>query len=423
MARVEPLGQAIFDLPAAAVREDAAVALTLGVRYGLPFARVGALGGAALQRPFAELLDAEGITDVFIRRWLDMICFLLQGATTREAPTTLMAYMLSDFYKPGVCLDYPRGGTSAIVGALARGLTKHDGCALELNARVAELVVDGGRTRGVRLADGRTLRATRAVVSNADMWSTRRLVPAAAAAPGGDAAPLVAYLDAQCARVERCASFLHLHVGIDAAGLPTSPSEAFPAQWAALDDWERGVDAPRNLVLVSCASLLDPSLAPDGCHVLHAYVPATEPYEEWARFERAGAAAPAGDAGAAYDDDAYRRSAEYRAAKDAAADVLWRAIERYIPDARARAKISRVGSPLTHARYLRRDRGTYGALVDAATGELLPGHKTPLPGLFMCGDSTFPGIGVPAVAASALITANSIVSVPQHWRMLDAIKM
>ena len=134
-------------------------------------------------------------------------------------------------------------------------------------------------------------------------------------------------------------------------------------------------------------------------------------------------AAPAGDAGAAYDDDAYRRSAEYRAAKDAAADVLWRAIERYIPDARARAKISRVGSPLTHARYLRRDRGTYGALVDAATGELLPGHKTPLPGLFMCGDSTFPGIGVPAVAASALITANSIVSVPQHWRMLDAIKM
>ena len=51
------------------------------------------------------------------------------------------------------------------------------------------------------------------------------------------------------------------------------------------------------------------------------------------------------------------------------------------------------------------------------------GHSTPLDGFYVCGDSTFPGIGVPAVAASALITANSIVSVPQHWRMLDAIKM
>ena len=27
-----------------------------------------------------------------------------------DAPTTLMAYMLSDFYRPGVQLDFPRGG-------------------------------------------------------------------------------------------------------------------------------------------------------------------------------------------------------------------------------------------------------------------------------------------------------------------------
>jgi len=39
-----------------------------------------------------------------------MICFLLQGATVADAPTTLMAYMLSDFYRPGVQLDFPRGG-------------------------------------------------------------------------------------------------------------------------------------------------------------------------------------------------------------------------------------------------------------------------------------------------------------------------
>ena len=42
-------------------------------------------------------------------------------------------------------------------------------------------------------------------------------------------------------------------------------------------------------------------------------------------------------------------------------------------------------------------------------------------GLLCCGDSTFPGIGVPAVAASGHIAANSLVSVWDHWRMLDAI--
>lgn len=39
----------------------------------------------------------------------------------------------------------------------------------------------------------------------------------------------------------------------------------------------------------------------------------------------------------------------------------------------------------------------------------------------MCGDSTFPGIGVPAVAASGAIAANSLVPVWDHWKMLDRI--
>jgi len=42
-------------------------------------------------------------------------------------------------------------------------------------------------------------------------------------------------------------------------------------------------------------------------------------------------------------------------------------------------------------------------------------------GLLCCGDSTFPGIGVPAVAASGQIAANTLVSVFDHWKLLDAI--
>lgn len=54
--------------------------------------------------------------------------------------------------------------------------------------------------------------------------------------------------------------------------------------------------------------------------------------------------------------------------------------------------------------------GTYGS----AWGEMLPGPVTPLHGLYLAGDSVFPGIGVPAVAVSGASAANSIVNVVTH---------
>lgn len=42
-----------------------------------------------------------------------------------------------------------------------------------------------------------------------------------------------------------------------------------------------------------------------------------------------------------------------------------------------------VGSPLTHQRFLRRYKGTYGPAISAAEGSF-PGPQTPVPGLFRC---------------------------------------
>lgn len=53
----------------------------------------------------------------------------------------------------------------------------------------------------------------------------------------------------------------------------------------------------------------------------------------------------------------------------------------------------------------------------------LPGHVTPLEGLYLTGDFTFPGIGIPAAAASGAITANTLVSVRKHFEMLDKIRL
>ncbi|CAE8586460.1 unnamed protein product, partial [Polarella glacialis] len=68
-----------------------------------------------------------------------------------------------------------------------------------------------------------------------------------------------------------------------------------------------------------------------------------------------------------------------------------------------------IGTPLTHARFNRRHSGTYGPLMPSEAG-MLPGPSTPVEGLLCCGDSTFPGIGVPAAAASGCAAANALMS-------------
>lgn len=52
-----------------------------------------------------------------------------------------------------------------------------------LKTHVEEVLVEGGRAAGVRLrgrgpgGGGRTVRARRAVVSNASVWDTAKLIP------------------------------------------------------------------------------------------------------------------------------------------------------------------------------------------------------------------------------------------------------
>ena len=83
-------------------------------------------------------------------------------------------------------------------------------------------------------------------------------------------------------------SFVHLHLGIDATGLPadleshckfSSPIVLLASLSAPLDsvinNWDP-IDAPQNHVIISIPSVLDPSLAPPGCHVVHAYAAANE---------------------------------------------------------------------------------------------------------------------------------------------------
>jgi phytoene dehydrogenase-like protein len=176
-------------------------------------------------------------------------------------------------------------------------------------------------------------------------------------------------------------------------------------------DWDRSLQDSQNLCSFFIPSILDKTLCPEGKHVIHVYSSGGEPYEPWEKLTPG--------------------TEEYEAYKKERVEVLFRAVERCIPDVRDRLEFSIIGSPLAHEAFLRRDRGTYGMAWAAGTsapqsgilGSVLPfpfpNLKTPVDGLLRCGDSCFPGIGTPSAAASGAIAANTMTHVDNHLQMLS----
>mmetsp|Transcript_8008 Transcript_8008/g.9824 ORF Transcript_8008/g.9824 Transcript_8008/m.9824 type:complete len:656 (-) Transcript_8008:47-2014(-) len=413
---LRPLARDIMGLPSTALRPDAGALLTLVAKY--PWAVVNVLRRASrITKPFD--LEELGVKNEFLKNYLDLLAFLLQGLPADRTLTAVMAYMVEDFYREDAVMDFPRGGSGAMMSALARGVTKREGCSVEVSRAVKEVIVEDGRAVGVRLEKGgRTIRATEAVVSNADLYHTFRLVKDGVHA-GFDAERKL-YLgsendDEEDWNSERgvgfCKSFMHLHLGVSADLIP----EDAPPQWTVVRDWSLGIDAPGNVVVVSVPSKLDPSLAPPGYHVVHSYTAGNEPYEDWERFEHL-----------IHDAAARKSDAAYQAFKAERAQPIWDAIAKRAPGVRpGAAVVEQVATPITHARFLTRYRGNYGLAIAPGNKEgwTFPAVTTPIKGLYRCGDSTTAGIGVPAVASSGAQCANAIMSVWEQLKLNSKIRM
>lgn len=177
--------------------------------------------------------------------------------------------------------------------------------------------------------------------------------------------------------------------------------------------------------IISIPTVFDPSLAPDGYHIVHAYTAASDNFDEWIPFQ--DETGKVGCSPNSIQSKGYSKKEGYEDLKAQKAEALWKAVECVIPDVRERAKkdgsIVLIGTPLTHRRYNQRYMGTYGPGVnDGKEVWDLAGATTPIHGLYACGDTSFPGIGLPGVAASGTIAANTIVPVSKQLTLMKELK-
>jgi phytoene dehydrogenase-like protein len=385
MAWLEPYCRAAASLPLLALRPGLGMAGVLGARGSAALLRhaprLAALGGA-----FGPLARRH-LRDPFLLHWAEMLSFLISGLPMDQTSAAAMATLFGEWFQDDACLDYPVGGSPAVVAALVRGLERHGG-ALRCQAPVRRILVEGDRAVGVELGDGERLRARQGVVSNASPWDTLALLPP-------ESTP--ARWRLQIEQTPACASFLHWHVGLRGDGL-----DALPIHHVWVGDWQRGIGAERNMVVLSMPSLLDPQLAPAGHQVLHGYTPANEPWELWRDLDP--------------DSTAYR---ELRAER---CGLFHRVLGELVPDLSERIVLELQGTPLTHRRYLRMHQGSYGPAI-AADRAPFPSGRTPIEGLTLCGAGVFPGIGVPPVAVSGAMAAHGHVPASRQRALLEELDL
>jgi phytoene dehydrogenase-like protein len=402
-------------IPAMAMRSGDSAIIPL-LRY-LP-ALIGLIqqGPEATQGTFAPFMDGPKyvVKSQWLRDWLDALAFSLSGLPASRTAAAAMAYVLYDMHRDGAALDYPKGGLGEVIDALVKGVEQGDlDSRVHLRAHVQSIDTtdDGSKAVGLTLKNGKKIIAKDGVICNAPVWALTNLIcndnarsilnsnsdgsdngemlgakvdkdrkPRQSWAtqtnverknvinferPSAESGDIDSSLLAQCDTSEQTGSFLHLHVALNSTDLDLDSLEAhYTVMDRGLSGDDDGVDGPcgeLNMIAVSNPCVLDRSLAPKGYIVVHAYGAGNEPYGMWENLER--------------------NSQEYKDLKEERAGVLWNAIESIIPDARERTVTSMIGSPLTHERFLRRPRGTYGS----ATEDYLKDGRTPIKGLVLCG--------------------------------------
>ncbi|EEF38309.1 prolycopene isomerase, chloroplastic isoform X2 [Ricinus communis] len=313
------------------------------------------------------------IKDPELLSFIDAECFIVSTVNALQTPMINAAMVLCDRHFGGI--NYPVGGVGGIAKSLVNGLVDQ-GSEILYKANVTNIILEHGKAVGVRLSDGREIFA-KTIISNATRWDTFGKLLKGEKLPQEEENFQKVYVKAP--------SFLSIHMGVKAEVLPPDTD---CHHFVLENDWAR-LQEPYGSIFLSIPTVLDPSLAPAGHHILHIFT--TSSIEDWEGL-------PVKD---------------YEAKKQLVADkIIGRLEKELFPGLRSSIAFMEVGSPKTHRRYLARDKGTYGPMPCRTPKGLLgmPFNTTAIDGLYCVGDSCFPGQGVIAVAFSGVMCAHRVAA-------------
>ena len=378
-----------------AVRSAVSASMPFQVSKTLP-APIGAAIGPLLRRNYwrwsdrttrevlEELTDNQRLIAVLTAQCGDY------GLPPAESSFAVHALVANHYFRGGY---YPVGGSGAIADSIIPVIEQAGGTVL-INAEVAQIVVEGGRAVGVRMAaDDRVIRAP-IVISDAGVVNTfTRLLPTEVAKDAG--------LLTDVEHVSPSMAHMCLYLGFEQTAaeldLPKHNLWIYPH-----DDYDRAFQDSRNdpaadlpLVYVSFPAAKDPDF--ERRHPGHATVDiiTAAPYEWFEPWQ-----------GSRWK----RRDPEYDALKQQVADRMLAALYSQLPQLRGKVAIAEISTPLTTQHFAGYGRGElYGLDHDPQRlrqGFLKP--ATPIPGLYLTGQDIVT-CGVAGAMFGGVLTAASLL--------------
>lgn len=288
---------------------------------------------------------------------------------------------------------YPVGGASRIAAGIAPVIEREGGQIL-VGAEVERILLDArGRAAGVRMADGRQIRAG-LILSDAGAWNTfARLLPAETA---GRARAL-----AEIERIPLSMGHLCLYAGLRReAGQPEFGDTNLwiypgPDHDANVARYLADPEQPFPGLFISFPSAKDPQFArryPGRATIEVVTLAPFQWFERWAETRWK------------------RRGPDYDAVKQRLAERLRMELERHVPAVRGRIEYSELSTPLSTRQFANSPGGQiYGA---AATPERFQARvfspRTPVPGLWLTGADAAT-LGVAGALAGGALSASAIL--------------
>jgi phytoene dehydrogenase-like protein len=326
------------------------------------------------------------------------------GPWSAGSTAVLLLRVAADSHPVGSAA-FPRGGLGSLTLALADAARKA-GVEIRINAEVQHIRVKDGAVTGMVLVDGEEI-AVQAVVSGVDPKRTffKLLDPT-------QLDPTFA-LRIRNVRANGTVAKVHLALG----GLPVfsalDPAEDFLNSLSGrihigpeIDYLERAFDASKYgefssapYLDVTIPTLLDPALAPEGKHVLSAYV-------QFAPFKLAGASADG--------KTIVKSESNWDGRRRDLGDTVVKTLAQYAPNLPSLIEHMQVITPfdletiygftgghIFHGELALDQLFTMRPVLDWAR------YKTPIRGLFLCGSGTHPGNGL--TGASGVNAAREII--------------